>query len=266
MVEKLFEELAALPQVEAIALGGSRAGEVYDESSDYDVYLYCTAAVGEDARLPILEKYCSYMELGNSFWEYEDNCVLKNGTDIDILYRELDGFAESVASVVERYQAYNGYTTCMWHNLMTCRIIYDPRGRLQAVKDRFSVPYPKQLKENIISRNMSLLSDAMPAYRSQLAKAAARKDLVSMNHRTAAFMESYFDIIWALNERTHPGEKRLVSLCRQQCSILPADFEENIRRLYGDLFSAPDRVDGDIARIVRELKKVIPNNTQEEEA
>lgn len=41
MVEQLFKELSTLPEVEAIALGGSRAGEVYDEKSDYDVYLYC---------------------------------------------------------------------------------------------------------------------------------------------------------------------------------------------------------------------------------
>ena len=39
MVNRLFDELAALPAVEAIALGGSRAGTDYDEKSDYDVYL-----------------------------------------------------------------------------------------------------------------------------------------------------------------------------------------------------------------------------------
>lgn len=30
-IDALFQDLSALPQVEAIALGGSRAGEVYDE-------------------------------------------------------------------------------------------------------------------------------------------------------------------------------------------------------------------------------------------
>lgn len=257
MVQKLFDELAALPQIEAIALGGSRAGEEYDEKSDYDVYLYCTSPVSEDVRRGILEKYCSYMEIGNHFWEYEDNCVLNSGIDIDILYRELDGFAEGVAAVAERFQAAGGYTTCMWHNLRTCRILYDRDGRLQTVKDRFSIPYPQQLKENIISKNMQLLSDAMPAYRLQIAKAVERRDLVSIGHRTAAFMESYFDIIWAMNELTHPGEKRLVSLCKKQCSVLPADFEENIERLYADLFTNPDAVGEDIFRIIRELKKVL---------
>lgn len=56
-------------------------------------------------------------------------CVLNNGIDIDILYRNLNGFCDGVAAVVEKYQAGNGYTTCMWHNLRKCKIIYDRDGR-----------------------------------------------------------------------------------------------------------------------------------------
>lgn len=125
------------------------------------------------------------------------------------------------------------------------------------MKNRFDAPYPKQLKENIMEKNMKLLSDAMPAYKFQIAKAVERNDLVSVSHRTTAFMESYFDIIWAMNELTHPGEKRLVSLCKKQCKILPADFEENINQLYADLFVDLDRVNKDIDRIIVELKKVV---------
>ena len=104
LAEDLFAKLSALPEVEAIALGGSRAGEVYDEKSDYDVYLYCTSPVPEAVRREILTSYCRYMEIGNHFWEYEDNCTLNNGVDIDILYRDLDGFVRDVASVAEDCQ------------------------------------------------------------------------------------------------------------------------------------------------------------------
>lgn len=257
MVEKLFEELSALEQVEAIALGGSRAGEVYDDKSDYDVYVYCTEAIDEDVRYSILEKYCSYMEIGNHFWEYEDNCTLNNGIDIDILYRNLDDFANDVASVVEGYYPRNGYTTCMWHNLLTCKILYDRDARLEKTKERFNVPYPKQLKENIIDQNMRLLHRSMPAYKFQIEKAIKRGDVVSINHRTAAFMESYFDIIFALNELTHPGEKRLVQLCKKQCKILPESFEENIQKLLKDLFICYENVHQDIEKIIEELEKTL---------
>lgn len=257
MVERLFEELAGLDAVEAVALGGSRAGAHYDEKSDYDVYLYVTAPLPEAARRAILSRYCSAMEIGNHFWEYEDNCTLLSGVDIDILYRSLEDFTRDVVSVVEGHEARNGYTTCMWHNLRTCRIVYDRDGRLAAAKRRFDVAYPEPLRRNILTRNMRLLTGSLPSYDAQIAKAVRRGDLVSVNHRTAAFMESYFDVIFALNRLTHPGEKRLVALCKAQCAVLPEGFEENIVRLYGDLFAHPEAVGADIARMVAALERVL---------
>jgi len=257
MVERLFDELAALPEVDAIALGGSRAGDVFDEKSDYDVYLYCSGRINEDVRTEILSRFCNSIEIGNHFWEYEDNCTLNNGIDIDILYRDLEAFCNDVASVVEGYQARNGYTTCMWHNLKNCKIIYDKRGKLTAAKRRFDVPYPAQLKKNIIERNMRLLHSSMPAYDMQIAKAVKRDDIVSINHRTAAFMESYFDIIFALNDLTHPGEKRLIQLCNKNCKVLPDKFEENLNKLFKDLFTDKEEVLDDLENIVRELERIV---------
>ena len=257
MFHALIEELSQLDAVEAIALGGSRASQQYDETSDYDVYLYITAPVDENVRRQILNKYCSIVEIGNQFWELEDNCRLKNGIDMDILYRDLDGFTADVASVVEQFQARNGYTTCMWYNLLNCQILYDRDGRLAAARQRFDVPYPEQLQENIVFRNYKLLQSSMPAYRTQITKALKRKDLVSVNHRVAGFLESYFDILFALNELPHPGEKRLIQLCKERCRILPAQFEQNLYSLFFDMYSAPDRVEGDIASIIGQLQRIL---------
>ena len=80
---------------------------------------------------------------------------------------------------------------------------------------------------------------------------------MSICHRTAAFMESYFDIIWALNEKTHPGEKRLVSLCMENCKILPASFQENIHNLYRDLFTSPENTQSNLAKLIGELIKIL---------
>lgn len=256
VVKKLFEELCALDEVEALALGGSRAGEHFDEASDYDVYLYCDGAIPEKTRRDILSKFCSVMEIGNHFWEYEDNCRLNNGIDIDLLYRDLNSFTSDVAEVVERFQPHNAYTTCMWHNLLTCKVLYDRDGRLAQAKERFSVPYPQQLKENILARGWKLLHGSMPAYDAQLTKAVKRGDLVSVNHRTAGFLETYFDFLFALNGETHPGEKRLVQLCRERCTVLPAHFEENLERLFQDLYRAPERVGTDVQLIISELEKL----------
>ena len=67
MVDKLFEELCALDGAEALALGGARAGEHFDQACDYDVYLYCREPILEETRRAILSRYCSVMEIGNHF-------------------------------------------------------------------------------------------------------------------------------------------------------------------------------------------------------
>ena len=41
--------------------------------------------IEELSREEILSKYCKVMEIGNHFWEYEDNCILNNDIDIDII-------------------------------------------------------------------------------------------------------------------------------------------------------------------------------------
>lgn len=145
----------------------------------------------------------------------------------------------------------------MWHNLRTCQVIYDRNGRLEELKQCFNVPYPRQLKENIIKRNRKLLFGTIPAYQTQIEKAVKRRDMISINHRTTAFIESYFDIIFAINELTHPGEKRLVQLCKEQCKILPNHFEKNIHILFYDLYRNFDRVMKDINVIITELQKVL---------
>lgn len=235
-VNYLFTELGSLPQVEAIALGGSRATGRNDEKSDYDVYVYTSGPIDEDDRRRILEKYCRYMEIGNSFWELEDDVTLHDGIDMDIIYRNLRDFENAVRSVVIDCVAHNGYTTCMWHNLITSRILLDKNGSLRALQERYRIPYPEKLKRNILSNNLKLLSGMLPSFDTQIKKAEQRGDLVSVNHRVTEFLASYFDILFALNEMPHPGEKRMQRICSTECTLLPARFDENLNRLFAEMF------------------------------
>jgi len=253
--DALFEELGSLPQVEAIALGGSRTTGRQDETSDYDVYVYLTGTVEERVRRGILEKYCGYLEIGNSFWELEDDVTLLNGIDMDIIYRNLEDFAGTVSGVVDGCNAWNGYTTCMWHNLITGKILCDKNGKLRALQEKYRIPYPQKLKENIISNNRKLLSGMLPSFDTQIRKAENRGDLVSVNHRVAEFLASYFDIIFALNEMTHPGEKRMQSICSAECKILPENFDRNLEQLFARMFREP--VSPVIGDMIRELDKRI---------
>lgn len=254
-VNKLIDEIGHLVQVEAIALGGSRATGRNDKKSDYDVYVYITNSIDENVRRNILYKYCGYMEIGNSFWELEDDVTLKNGIDMDIIYRNIDDFEKMVSSVVIDCVPWNGYTTCMWHNLITSQIVLDKNGKLSGLQAKYQIKYPEKLKKNIISNNLKLLSGTLPAYDMQIKKAESRGDLVSVNHRVTEFLASYFDIIFALNEMTHPGEKRMQSICSTECRILPDRFNENLNRLFAGIFR--ENISPVIDDIVVELQKLV---------
>ena len=253
----LWFEFTKLPEITAIVLGGSRSGNNYDRSSDYDLYIYCGNIPNKDVRKLILDKYCSYIELENQFWEVEDNCTLSDGIDIDIIYRNINDFENNIENVVEKHQASNGYTTCFWHNLNNSKILYDPYKEFYRIKERFSVPFPKELKENIILNNFRLLTGTLPSYDKQILKALNRGDLVSVNHRISAFIESYFDIIFAVNELTHPGEKRMIDYAKEHAKILPKDFEENMNVLLNSMGSTLENVENNLKNIIDNLMGIL---------
>lgn len=238
-VKEIFEEMKKFPQVDAIAIAGSRASGNNDNKSDYDIYVYTSNNdfLPEEVRNQIYEKYCSVYETGNKYFEYEDNCILKNGVPIDVIFRKIEMIERSQSYVVDKHTSMLGYTTAFWHTLNVSYIYFDKSGKLTELKEKYNIPYPQQLKKNIIKKNMNMLSGVLPSYDKQIRKAVERNDLVSICHRTAEYMASYFDVIFALNEMTHPGEKKLVEICKSKCSILPKDFEENITALYSSMYN-----------------------------
>lgn len=261
LFESLCQAFAALPQIEAVVLGGSRAGASADPASDYDLYLYCDTIPAPELRQALLRRFCSRIELGNDFWELEDDCVLQDGIPIDILYRSLDNFTRDLESVVDACIARNGYTTCMWHNLLHSRPLYDRDGRYAALQAHFSVPYPEALRQNIIRRNLRLLTGNLPSYDAQIKKAVTRGDLPSINHRMTAFLESYFDILFAFNRLTHPGEKRMVSYLTAHAVHLPVNFESDLSHAFASMFSAPGQLPAAVAALIAGLQDMLRENS-----
>lgn len=255
--DKLWLEFTKFPEVTAIVLGGSRSGNNFDKSSDYDLYIYSTSIPDKDCRKLILDKYCSYIELNNQFWEFEDDCTLSDGVDIDIIYRNINDFENNIENVVEKHRAGNGYTTCFWHNLKNSKVLYDPHKEFHNLQERFEVPFPKELKENIISKNFRLLTGNLPSYDKQIIKAFDRGDFVSVNHRIAVFIESYFDIIFAINELTHPGEKRMIEYAEKHAKILPKHFVESVNELLNSIGSNISDVENNLKNIMKNLEEII---------
>ncbi len=224
LLNEVVEELKARGEVDAILLGGSRAeGGTPDQDSDWDLYVYLASPLDQEVRRRILSPRTTVLELDNRFWETEDDGELNDGSSIELIYRHWDTLDASLDKITEQLEVSAGYSTCLWHNLLHSEILFDRAGRARQIKTKYAIPYPDALKRAIVKKNWPLLNRALPNYRDQAALAVKRTDVIAIQHRTAAFLASAFDLVFAANGKTHPGEKRLAQRSAQ-LPALPSDW------------------------------------------
>ncbi len=101
LARRLAGLFAALPEVEAVALGGSRAsdGVGSDDLSDIDLYVYTRADIPMAARRQIVERAggASRADLGLDYWGAGDEWLHgPTGTHVDAIYFEAGWMEEQV--------------------------------------------------------------------------------------------------------------------------------------------------------------------------
>lgn len=231
--EEIIEKYKSFSEVVAIAIGGSGANKTSDALSDIDVYVFVEKEIPIRNRKEFIKRNSSKYEVGGKYFGSGDEFFVdKLEQQLDVMYWNKNWFNEVVENIWIKHYPSNGYSTAFLFTLNNFQIIYDKVGWLSNLQKTIRTEYPKELKTNIIKRNLMLMKDKpFASYYEQIEKAIKRKDLVSLNHRIAAFLASYFDIIFAANELLHPGEKRLVQYAKNNCNILPIDFEEKIEQL-----------------------------------
>ena len=229
MIQQLIPWLTQAEGLQALVLSGSRTGLVIDDLSDYDLYVYSEKPLSLEIRHELATLFASKAEVGNSFFDEGDEMFLTDGTAVDIMYRSLEWAEEQVDWVWKGHHASVGYSTAFIHNLKTATILHDTDGRFAHIQKQLETPFPTELTKAIIAKNYPLLrSKLMASYYEQIQHAIVRNDLVSQAHRTSALLASYFDILFAINSQTHPGEKKLVVWAQKTCKLLPESFEGNI--------------------------------------
>lgn len=234
VLKTITADFARIHSVNAVVLSGSKANLVSDELSDYDIYIYSKDPIPVGYRENIIRKISSDYSVGNTFFEDSDEFFIDKPKHMyfDLMYRRLDWVYHEIENVWRKHKAKLGYTTCFLNNIKNSKILFDRSEEFQRILDELNEPYPKELSENIIAKNYPMLRNecAMPYFK-QIEIAVKRGDAVSVNHRTAALLASYFDIIFALNKQTHPGEKKLVEYAKKICKKLPNDFENDINNV-----------------------------------
>lgn len=236
LIENVAQKFSERPHVEAVTLAGSRTAEVADAKSDFDLYVYATAEIPLPTRQNLAAQFAERLEINNQFWEPGDEWIdTQSGIGVDIMYRHPQWIEEQIARVLIKHQASVGYSTCFWYNVLNSKILFDRRGWFAQLQQRTNQSYPEPLRRAIVAKNYPILRRNISSYLHQIECAVARHDLMSMHHRTAALLASYFDILFAINRLPHPGEKRLVDFAKKFCLQLPVEMDEQINQVIGSL-------------------------------
>jgi len=257
-IAKLFAEQ---PQVLAVALGGSRtAGSSPDSASDIDLYVYTKAAVPLAARHSIVEAAgsASRTSLDLTYWGPGDEWLdASTGIEIDIVYFEAAWMEGQLNRLVQQHQPSLGYSTCTWYTLRHSLPLHDPEGWFKKLQTASQIAYPEPLRRNIITFNHPVLRSIIPSYTAQIEKALKREDLVSVNHRLANLLASYFDVLFAINRELHPGEKRLLELAEARCSRIPVNMALDLKAVLQGAGTAEAQLLLDLQRLLDHLDDLL---------
>jgi hypothetical protein len=258
-LKQIANAFGSMPGVEAVAWCGSAAMGVADAHSDFDFYVYTSAPVPLESRRAFILERSRHSQLNNTFWELEDEWIDAEGRRFNAMYRARDFVLGEIAGRLEQYSADLGYTTAYCFSVANGFILYDPRHWLNTLQERLHQPFPEPLIRSIVAKNRPVLGGGMQScYLAQMKAAIARDDLISLNHRVAVWIASYIDILFAMNRRYHPGEKRLLKYM-QGLPEVPENALDDIPRLctLAGSLSSPivDQVTGMLERLDRWLQK-----------
>ena len=242
LAKNIAASFAELPEVEAITLGGSVSTGHARPNSDSDIYVYTRSAVPVTDRLRIIAPRASRSEVDNSWSEPEDAWIESaSGIEVDMIYRSPAWIEEQLDRVLIRHEASIGYSTAFWHNVRCSMRLFDHNGWFAKLQGRANQAYPEQLAQAIIKANHRILRSVIFSWLNQLDDAAGKNDLPLISQKLAKLFASYFDVIFAANSMTHPGEKRMVQLATS-CPKHPESMSEQIQELVRTAYSDPDNV------------------------
>ena len=255
MFNEIIEKMTLLEEVQAIMLGGSRATGTYDEYSDYDVYVYLNKPLSEEKRRKLLDPYVSYMEYSNSFWELEDDGVLRSGVEIEFIYRDLEFIPSVLDNLFVNKNAGNGYSTCFYDNLIDSVLLFERGNYISNLLLQYKDAYTDEIAKVIIEKNIPLLKDSMPALYHQIEKATKRNDHLAINHRISEFFAIYFDIVFALNKEPHPGEKRMLEYA-MNLDVKPLKLDVLINTVFENQYTDHKKMLQAVSTLIEELLKL----------
>ena len=144
-------------------------------------------------------------KLGVDFWGLEDHLVV-GGRLVELIYVDWRGLLADVERAYATGLVGEAFVTAQFAYLAGGVPLADPSGALAHLRERLST-YPAATRRTVTERATAVL----PIYFGQLRTAVARGDLLYVQHRRYTLQEVWFNLLFALSDTYHPGEKRLLA-------------------------------------------------------
>lgn len=227
-LERVVAAVSSLPGYIAMSLGGSTQAGLHDEQSDYDVHVFWRAPLAEPAlRARHLERVADpgRVRVDIRSWGLEDWLYIDHRL-VELIYFNLDDLQAHVAQAYSTGLSDEGFATALLYIIANGRPLYDSTGEIAALRQRLNDHFPEPTRDLVLRHHTPLL--AIYARHVQLAQ--ARGDLLSVQHRRYTVQMVFFNLLFTLNRRYHPGEKRLL-LHAARCPLQPADLAERWNRV-----------------------------------
>lgn len=219
-LQRIVAAAGGLPGVIAMSLGGSSGAGLADDASDLDIHVYWREPLAApEQRATALAQVADPESLVVDIrsWGLEDHLRI-DGRDVELIYVELDDLAAEVERAYGEGLVGEGYTTARLYYVARGQPLHDPAGELRALREQLLAAYPEPTRRRLLQHLPALLR----VYLGHLRLAQSRGDLLSVQHRRYTLQMVFFNLLFALNRRYHPGEKRLL-LHAGRCALRPED-------------------------------------------
>lgn len=230
----VVQYLASSPAVAAVAIVGSYARGAAESDSAYDLFVYVDGELRElrSRMADQLADAAEWRSIHESAFGDGDVWRLRDGGYwLDLMCWPTAWGEAQLRRVLVDQTASMGYSTAFWRSIRDAQSLYERDAWHAGLQQQARQPYPEALRRNIVRLNRPYLREHRFSFRHQTAKAIERHDLISVNHRVAAWLASYFDIIFAINCVLHPGEKRLRDFVARECQAVPDRMATSVERL-----------------------------------
>lgn len=235
--------IAAMPGLVAVSLGGSAGTGLADATSDLDLHVYWRSelAPADDRAARIAQAADpGSIEVDVRYWGLEDHLRV-DGQLVELVYVNLDELQQDIARAYGEGLNGEGYVTAQFFYIANSVLIHDPSGELHTLRERLLAGYPEPTRQLLLRHNPFLLR----FYIKHVRQAQGRGDLLFVQHRRYTVQMVFFNLLFALNRRYNPGEKRLL-IHGERCPTRPhnlADRWAQIARLSADDKALADQLD-----------------------